>query len=402
MRSRSRNARGGRSAARLGSSAEVTISVVDLKGDILGLVRTPDAPVFGIDVAVQKARSAMFFSSPDAAALLASVPPAQYLSNLGSTSISGYVDRMRAFLGDPAALTGNIAWSARAIGNIHRPFFPDGIDGTPPGPLSTPIASWSPFNVGFQLDLFLQPVREGRAGRYVARMRGAPAGGRDTGRRRRGHPATSQRRADLPGLGPHLSRQQARRSDRRVRRWRGPGRHGLVPRPRQRREGPGHGPRRMRPRACAPTRSLPWARDFATCSARRRRSTTRRTRMSARAFSLVMLCALPAFAQDKPYPPEPNRDEEIVPRRAGPSEPERYFPPPVDPGQVPQPAAFAAARDAARARSLAHHAGPRHEVPVVRPVQPERAERRPSAGRRSLGPASISRISRNAWAATGS
>ncbi|MFZ3322528.1 MAG: hypothetical protein WA190_09160 [Usitatibacter sp.] len=62
--------------------------------------------------------------------------------------------------------------------------------------------------------------------------------------------------------------------------------------------------------------------------------------MSARAFSLVMLCALPAFAQDKPYPPEPNRDEEIVPRRAGPSEPERYFPPPVDPGQVPQPAAF--------------------------------------------------------------
>lgn len=148
----------------LGSSAEVSITVVDLNGDILGLVRTPDAPVFGIDVAVQKARSAMFFSRPDAAALLASAPPAQYLSDLGSASISGYVDRMRAFLGDPAALTGNIAWSARAIGNIHRPFYPDGIDGAPAGPLSTPIASWSPFNVGFQLDLSYNQLVKGVLG----------------------------------------------------------------------------------------------------------------------------------------------------------------------------------------------------------------------------------------------
>ncbi|HEY2628124.1 MAG TPA: heme-binding protein, partial [Usitatibacter sp.] len=72
----------------LGSTAEVTMAVVDLDGEILGLVRTADAPIFGIDVAVQKARSAMFFSSPNAASLLASVPPAQYLSNLGSASIS--------------------------------------------------------------------------------------------------------------------------------------------------------------------------------------------------------------------------------------------------------------------------------------------------------------------------
>src|SRR5215467_9140859 len=40
----------------LGSSAEVSIVVVDLNGGILGLARTPDAPVFGTDVAVQKAR----------------------------------------------------------------------------------------------------------------------------------------------------------------------------------------------------------------------------------------------------------------------------------------------------------------------------------------------------------
>jgi uncharacterized protein GlcG (DUF336 family) len=148
----------------LGSSAEVTMTVVDLDGEILGLVRTPDAPIFGIDVAVQKARSAMFFSSSSAAASLSSVPAAQYLSNLGSASISQYVDRTRGFLADPAALTGNIAWSARAIGNIHRPMFPDGIDGTPAGPLSTPIASWSPFNVGFQLDLVYNQLVKGVLG----------------------------------------------------------------------------------------------------------------------------------------------------------------------------------------------------------------------------------------------
>ena len=64
----------------LGSSAEVTIAIVDRNGDILGLARTADAPVFGIDVAVQKARTAMFFSLPSAAAELSSAPHAQYLS----------------------------------------------------------------------------------------------------------------------------------------------------------------------------------------------------------------------------------------------------------------------------------------------------------------------------------
>jgi hypothetical protein len=68
------------------------------------------------------------------------------------SSIALYVARMAQFAG-PAALGGETAWSARAVGNVHRPFFPDGIDGTPEGPLSTPVAAWSPFNVGLQLDL---------------------------------------------------------------------------------------------------------------------------------------------------------------------------------------------------------------------------------------------------------
>jgi hypothetical protein len=52
---------------------------------------------------------------------------------------------------DGIAFDGSIAFSNRAVGFIHRPFFPDGIDGTPPGPLSTSLPEWSPFNVGLQL-----------------------------------------------------------------------------------------------------------------------------------------------------------------------------------------------------------------------------------------------------------
>ena len=62
--------------------------------------------------------------------------------------------------------------------------------------------------------------------------------------------------------------------------------------------------------------------------------------MRAPAFSLVMLCALPALAQE-PAPAGADADAPIVPRRVGPSVPERYFPPPVDPSQVPRPAADA-------------------------------------------------------------
>jgi uncharacterized protein GlcG (DUF336 family) len=148
----------------LGSIAEVSISVVGLDGDILGLTRTPDAPVFGIDVAVQKARTAMFFSHPAAAAELLAAAPAEYVSPRASSAVAAYVPALRAFLGDPAALTGSIAWSPRAVGNLHRPFYPDGIAGTPAGPLSKPYASWSPFNVGLQLDLVYNQLIKGVQG----------------------------------------------------------------------------------------------------------------------------------------------------------------------------------------------------------------------------------------------
>jgi len=122
------------------SSARVSISIVDSNGVILGIARTPDAPIFGTDVSLQKARTAAFFSRPDAG---------QILINAGHAH---FVNAARAF-GLPTALADGIAFSDRAGGNLSRPFYPDGIDANPPGPFSFPISVWSPFNVGLQLNL---------------------------------------------------------------------------------------------------------------------------------------------------------------------------------------------------------------------------------------------------------
>ena len=143
----------------LGSAAQVSIAVVDTNGTIVGLIRTPDAPVFGTDVAVQKARTALLFSHPNAAADLAALPPANYLVPPIASPIGTYVNNMQAFVPGPGpALTNGIAYSNRAVGNLARPFFPDGINANGPGPLSKPFASWSPFSTGLQLDLVLNKV----------------------------------------------------------------------------------------------------------------------------------------------------------------------------------------------------------------------------------------------------
>ena len=124
----------------LGSHAQVTVSVVDTNGSILGIARTPDGPVFGTDVSLQKARTAAFFSNTNTAADL-------IRANLGNYWLAA-----KAVLG-PGALSDGTAFADRSGGNLSRPFFPDGIDGAPHGPLSKPFSEWSPFNVGLQLDL---------------------------------------------------------------------------------------------------------------------------------------------------------------------------------------------------------------------------------------------------------
>ena len=129
----------------LNSRAEVTISVVDTNGAVLGIVRAPDAALFGIDVSLQKARTAMFFSAPFAASDLSADP-----------DVSRYVGAVRDFLGLPTALTGATAFSVRAIGDLERPTFPDGEVGSPNGPLSPPADLFNPFDTGFQTD-FVAP-----------------------------------------------------------------------------------------------------------------------------------------------------------------------------------------------------------------------------------------------------
>jgi len=145
----------------LGSQARVTVSVIDTNGVALAIARTRDAPVFGTDVSLQKARSAGFFSNRSAAAELTAAPNASYPSAdasavIRSVALGSYVTQTRAVLGSPSALgDGAFAYSNRAIANLARPFLPDGIIGAPPGPLSKPFAEWSPFTVGVQLDLVL-------------------------------------------------------------------------------------------------------------------------------------------------------------------------------------------------------------------------------------------------------
>lgn len=146
----------------LGSQARVTISVVDSAGQALGIVRSRDAPVFGTDVSLQKARTAAFTSSPQAAAFLSalSVPTVYLNADLTprrSIDLRDYLAALRGFVG-PGALSDGVAFTDRAGGNLARPFFPDGILGTPNGPFSKPAGQWSVFSTGLQLDLVMNAI----------------------------------------------------------------------------------------------------------------------------------------------------------------------------------------------------------------------------------------------------
>jgi uncharacterized protein GlcG (DUF336 family) len=153
----------------LGSIAQVSVTVVDTKGEIVGYVRSPDALVDSVDVVQQKARTAGFFSNPNAAAQLAALPPANYLNStatgvIATSSIAAYVTASQAFFGNADVFKDGIAFSTRSIDNISTPFFPDGIPDTPNGPLAKPNADWSIFNDGLELDLVIN--------KFVAALKG--------------------------------------------------------------------------------------------------------------------------------------------------------------------------------------------------------------------------------------
>jgi uncharacterized protein GlcG (DUF336 family) len=93
----------------LGSTTEMVFAVTDSAGDILGLYRMPDAPIFSIDVAVSKARDAAYYDD--------------------ASQNTAPVDQLP---GIPAGT----AFTARTFRYLALPNFPEGITGDPPGPWS--------------------------------------------------------------------------------------------------------------------------------------------------------------------------------------------------------------------------------------------------------------------------
>ena len=124
----------------LNSNARVSIAVVDTDGSVLAFFQNDDAPNFGIDVSVQKARTAAFFSRADAGSLLRGLGLGEYVADV--------------------PLDGSIAYTSRAIGFLHQPFYPPGINGTDPGPFSRATGDWSPFDTGLQLELLFDRLAE--------------------------------------------------------------------------------------------------------------------------------------------------------------------------------------------------------------------------------------------------
>ncbi|MGD9688912.1 MAG: hypothetical protein AB7K52_01850 [Phycisphaerales bacterium] len=145
---------------------QVNVSVIDTDGNLLGFYRSFDAPVFGMDVSLQKARSALFFSRPEAAALLGQAEPDHPLDPAGAETI--YDKYVNAASGFGLNLDGSVAFGVRTIGFLSRTNIPDAIfatrrGATPRGPFGTfgPIPGgggaefrFSPFNTGIQTDLF--------------------------------------------------------------------------------------------------------------------------------------------------------------------------------------------------------------------------------------------------------
>jgi uncharacterized protein GlcG (DUF336 family) len=125
----------------IGTPARVSITVVDTEGEILGIFRTLDAPIFGFDVSAQKARSANFFTRADAGSRLTSSGMGVYVTALAEEGLP---------------LNGSTAFSDRAIGFLSQPIFPPGASSNFLfGPLSKPLGQWSIFNTGLQLDALI-------------------------------------------------------------------------------------------------------------------------------------------------------------------------------------------------------------------------------------------------------
>jgi uncharacterized protein GlcG (DUF336 family) len=94
----------------LDSTTRMVFSVSDpVTGEVLGLFRMPDATIFSIDVAVAKSRNVQYYADPN------QLQPVDQLP------------------GVPAG----VAFTNRTFRYLALPFYPEGIDGQPPGFFST-------------------------------------------------------------------------------------------------------------------------------------------------------------------------------------------------------------------------------------------------------------------------
>ncbi len=92
----------------LGSTTEQTFAVTDSTGAVLGLYRMPDSTVFSIGVAVAKARNVAYYDDPTQLQPQDEVP----------------------------GVAPGVAFTSRTFRYLADPNYPEGIDGTPPGPFS--------------------------------------------------------------------------------------------------------------------------------------------------------------------------------------------------------------------------------------------------------------------------
>jgi uncharacterized protein GlcG (DUF336 family) len=93
----------------LGSTTRMVFGVADRAGNVVGLYRMKDSPVFSINVAVSKARNVAYYNDPT------QLLPA---------------DRL-------AGIPLGTAFTARTFRYVALPFFPESIDQAPPGPFSS-------------------------------------------------------------------------------------------------------------------------------------------------------------------------------------------------------------------------------------------------------------------------
>ncbi len=113
----------------LGTMTRMVLAVTDSNGDVLGLYRMPDSPVFSINVAVAKARNTAYYNDPS-----------QVLP----------IDQL-------AGIPAGAAFTARTFRYLALPRFPEGINQKPPGPWSILNDSGTDRNTGLSVGA-AQPI----------------------------------------------------------------------------------------------------------------------------------------------------------------------------------------------------------------------------------------------------